>query len=64
VFALRGSIHSFRNVGETILRQLVHVVPSGFEDFFATMAGEWQAEGGPDMDRIVSISADFGISYP
>lgn len=64
VFAPRGSLHSFRNVGTTILRQLVHAAPSGFEDFFAAMAAEWQAEGGPDMERIVALSAEFGITYP
>lgn len=63
VFAPRGSIHSFRNVGETMLRQLIHTAPAGFEDFFIAMAAEWQAEGGPNMERIVSISADFGITY-
>ena len=64
VFAPRGSLHSFRNVGGTMLRQLIHTAPSGFEDFFSVMAAEWRAEGGPDMERIVSLSADFGITYP
>jgi quercetin dioxygenase-like cupin family protein len=64
VFAPRGSLHAFRNVGGTMLRQLIHTAPSGFENFFAAMATEWQAEGGPDMERIVSLSADFGITYP
>lgn len=64
VFAPSGSLHSFRNVGTTMLRQLVHAAPSGFEDFFAAMAAEWQAEGGPDMERIVARSAEFGITYP
>jgi quercetin dioxygenase-like cupin family protein len=63
VFAPRGTVHSFRNVGDTMLRQLVHAAPSGFENFFAAMAAEWRTEGGPDMERIVSISADFGITY-
>ena len=64
VFAPKGSIHTFRNVGGTMLRQLVHTAPSGFEDFFAAMAAEWQAVGGPDMERVVSRSAEFGITYP
>jgi quercetin dioxygenase-like cupin family protein len=64
VFAPRGSIHCFRNVGNTTLRQLIHTAPSGFEDFFAAITAEWQAEGGPDMERVVAISADYGISYP
>ncbi|WP_193212609.1 cupin domain-containing protein [Luteolibacter marinus] len=64
VFAPRGSLHCFRNTGSTVLRQLIHTAPSGFEDFFAAMAAEWQAEGGPDMGRVVALSAEFGITYP
>lgn len=64
VFAPKGSLHCFRNIGDTMLRQLVHTAPSGFEDFFAAMTAEWQAEGGPDMERVVSLSASFGITYP
>lgn len=64
VFAPRGSVHAFRNAGDTVLRQWIHTSPSGFEDFFAVIAAEWHAEGGPDMGRIVAISADFGITYP
>ena len=64
VFAPKGSLHAFRNVGTTMLRQLIHTAPSGFEDFFAAMAAEWRAEGGPDMERIVALSAEFGITYP
>lgn len=64
VFAPRGSVHAFRNVGSTMLRQLVHTAPSGFEDFFAALAAEWRSEGGPDMERVIKRSADFGIRYP
>jgi quercetin dioxygenase-like cupin family protein len=64
VFAPRGSVHAFRNAGDTMLRQLIHTAPSGFEDFFAAIASEWHAAGGVDMDRVVAVSADFGITYP
>ncbi len=64
VFAPKGSVHCFRNVGDTILRQLIHTAPSGFEDFFAAIAEECRAEGGPDMERVAARSAEFGITYP
>lgn len=63
VFAPKGTVHSFRNVGETPLRLLIQTAPAGFERFFAAMADEFEREGGPDMERVVSISAEFGISY-
>ena len=64
VFAPRGSVHAFRNAGDTMLRQLVHTSPAGFENFFGAMAEEWRREGGVDMDEVIRRSADFGIRFP
>ena len=63
VFAPRGSVHAFRNAGQTVLRQVIHTSPSGFENFFARIAEEFHREGGPDMERVVAISAEHGIHY-
>ena len=63
VFAPRGSVHTFRNVGETPSRMLVLTQPSGFETFFARCAEEFKQPGEPDMDRIVAISSEHGIYY-
>lgn len=63
VFAPRGSVHAFRNIGDKTLRQVIHTSPSGFEDFFAAMADEFNREGGPDMERIVAVSTGYGIHY-
>ncbi len=63
VFAPRGSVHAFRNAGDTMLKQAIHTAPSGFEDFFTRIAEEFHREGGPDMARVVEISAGFGIHY-
>ena len=60
----RGSVHTFRNAGDTPLKQIIHAAPSGFEDFFTRCAEEFNKPGGPDMERIVAISAEHGISYP
>lgn len=63
VFMPRGSVHSFRNAGDTPLKQIIHTAPSGFETFFARVAEEFNRDGGPDMNRVVEISAEHGISY-
>ncbi|MBB5352840.1 quercetin dioxygenase-like cupin family protein [Haloferula luteola] len=64
VFAPRGALHAFRNVGDTVLRQLIHTAPSGFEHFFSEMADLWKRDGGPVWDEIVVSSAKYGIHYP
>jgi len=63
VFAPRGSVHAFRNVGDAVLRQLIQTAPAGFEDFFAAMEQEFHREGGPDRERVTELSAGFGIFY-
>ena len=63
VFAPRGSVHTFQNVGETPLRLQISATPSGFENFFARCAEEFNRGGAPDMARIVEISAEYGIHY-
>lgn len=62
-FLPRGSRHTFRNAGETPLRLLVHTAPAGFEVFFERMAEAFHAPDGPDMPRIISISAEHGIFF-
>jgi quercetin dioxygenase-like cupin family protein len=63
-FMPRGSIHTFRNVGETPLHMMVHVAPAGFEVFFERIAELFQNSAGPDMARVIEISAEHGIFYP
>ena len=55
--------HTFRNVGDKPLRMLLHTAPAGFEKFFARMEELFRAEGDPDMDEVVRISAEHGIRY-
>ena len=64
VFMPRNSIHTFKNVGETPLRLLVQTSPSGFETFMTRCAEEFNKPAGPDMKRILEISAEHGISFP
>ena len=63
VFMPRGSVHSFRNAGDTVLRQLIQTIPAGFDTFFARCTAEFRREGGPDMARILEISTEHGIDY-
>lgn len=63
VFMPRGSVHSFRNPGNTPLVLLIHTSPSGFETFFARCREEFAKESGPDMDAILAIAAEHGIAF-
>lgn len=63
VFIPHGCIHSFRNAGDTPLKQIIQTAPSGFETFFTRCAAEFNKEGGADMAKIVEISAEHGIHY-
>lgn len=62
VFMPRGTVHAYKNVGDTPLKQLVHTSPAGFETFYARCAEEFAR---PDftMERIVQISAEHDIFY-
>lgn len=64
VFMPRNSLHTFKNTGETPLKLLVQTSPSGFETFFTRCAEEFNQPKGPDMKRILEISAEHGISFP
>ena len=63
VFAPRGSVHTFKNVGDKPSRMTVSTSPSGFETFFSRCAEEFAKADGPNMERIVEISAEHGIHY-
>jgi quercetin dioxygenase-like cupin family protein len=63
VFVPHGTVHAFRNVGETPLKQIIHVSPSGFETFFERCAVEFRCEGGPDMAAVMGIAAEHGIHF-
>lgn len=58
-----GTIHAFRNIGSTPLKQIIHVSPSGFENFFERCAAEFRRDGGPDMAVIAAIAAEHGIRF-
>ena len=63
VFMPKSSVHTFKNIGDKPSRMIVSTSPSGFETFFTRCAEEFAKPGGPDMKRIVAISAEHGIHY-
>lgn len=63
LFMPRGVVHAFKNVGETPSRMTISTSPSGFETYFARCTEEFTKPGGPDMARIVAISAEHGIYF-
>jgi quercetin dioxygenase-like cupin family protein len=63
IFMPRNSIHTFKNTGDAPLKLMIQTSPSGFETFFTRCAEEFNKPGGPDMKRILEISAEHGISF-
>lgn len=63
VFVPQGTLHTFRNPGETPLKMLIHTVPSGFEVFFERCADVFAEPGPADMERIMQISSEHGIHF-
>jgi quercetin dioxygenase-like cupin family protein len=59
--AMRGSAHTFKNIGATIGTTLIFVTPGGFE--------KYQEEISPlsipaDRAQLLTISQRYGISFP
>ena len=63
VYLPTGVIHSYRNIGSSPSRHWIITIPAGFEKFFARCAEEFAKAGGPDMDRINTISHEQGIIF-
>ncbi len=63
VFLPKGTVHGFRNVGESLLGMLVHTAPAGFETFYSRCADEFARPGNPDRNRIHEICAEHGIFF-
>jgi quercetin dioxygenase-like cupin family protein len=63
VYVPRGHVHTYRNAGDTPSRMWVITTPSGFETFFGRCADEFARPGGPDMAKILGISAEHGIHF-
>ena len=63
VFMPRNIVHTFKNVGDAPSRMRLTTSPAGFDTYFARCAEEFAKPGGPDMPRIIEISAEHGIHF-
>jgi len=61
VHAMRGSVHTFRNVGTNTGKVLIFVVPGGFEKYLEEISPLSIPE---DMQQVLAISERYGISFP
>lgn len=59
----KGTVHTFRNAGDSPLKMLIQASPSGFETFFASCAEEFARSSTPDMERILEIGVKHGIHF-
>jgi len=69
VYAPRGVLHSFRNVGTGHSRMAVIITPGGLEKFFEEV-GEpvtdpsSPPEGPPDIERLIAVARKYGMEIP
>jgi quercetin dioxygenase-like cupin family protein len=56
VFAPRGSVHTFQNVGATVGRTLTTVVPGGVDVFFEELELVAPRGAAPDMPKMLVIA--------
>lgn len=61
VFAPHGSCHAFQNVGTTMGRSLVTVVPGGLDIFFEELSAVLPAGALPDPVALASLFAKHGL---
>lgn len=59
-YSLRGHVHTFRNCGDSIGRILIIATPGGIEEYLERISTLALPQ---DMDRLISISNDFGITF-
>jgi quercetin dioxygenase-like cupin family protein len=61
-FGPRGVPHRFQNTGARPSRMLVFITPAGFEAFFEAASAAFGANP-PDMDRLVQLGLDVGMTF-
>jgi quercetin dioxygenase-like cupin family protein len=59
--AMRGSVHTFRNVGAAPGKMLVFVTPSGMEKYLEEISSLSMPE---DLSKLLAISERYGIAFP
>ena len=59
IFAPRGQVHTFRNVGTASGKIHIVLAPAGLEQFFEKLAGLKVPD---DMPRILELFAEYGLT--
>lgn len=60
ILAKRGSVHTFRNVGNTTGKMLVFLTPAGLEKYLEEISALSMPQ---DAARLIAISERYGISF-
>jgi quercetin dioxygenase-like cupin family protein len=60
-FAPRGTVHTFKNFGDSPAKMLTVVMPGRFNLFFEELASLNAGRSAPDMAAIERLSRDYGI---
>lgn len=63
VYVPRGTVHTFRNPGDSPSRMLMGISPAGIETFFERCAEVFARPEPPEMEKIAAIGAEFGIEF-
>ena len=69
VYAPRGILHTWRNVGASPSKMLAVITPGGLERFFLEVGepapeGSSPPEGTPDVERTMGLAAKYGVEIP
>jgi quercetin dioxygenase-like cupin family protein len=60
----RGTLHAFRNTGQSPARMLIVVNPSGLEKFFAEVGHEAAGRSSPpptDVGKLLALAPKYGL---
>ena len=55
-----GTVHTFRNIGSSQGKILVHVVPGGFENYLEEISHFSLPQG---MPAVLEISKRYGVTF-
>lgn len=63
VYLPRGTVHTFKVVGDKPGRHWTLQTPSGFERYFAQVADIFDAPGKPDLARLTAVTKEYGAEF-
>lgn len=62
VFAARGTVHTFQNIGDTMGRHIVTCQPAGLDEFFREISAATEPMEQPDLKVIIPIFDRYGLA--